>query len=104
MHKNRFGDFITGTTGGTLTAYFALAALIVLFTGEALAFGPGLPIEASPNASLIGVLIVRILQTSYFAGLALMAFFGFRFMQELLRGRKAKDAMKEAATGPQFYF
>lgn len=104
MRKNRFVDFVTGTTGGTLTAYFALAALIVLFTGKALAYGPGLPIEAMPDASFIGVLMVRVLQTSYFAGLALLAFFGFRFMQELLRGHNAKDALKEATTGPTFYF
>lgn len=103
MHKNPIGDFVTGTTGGTLTAYFALAAVIVMFTGEALAYGPRLPIEVTPNASLWAMIAVRVLQTSYFAGLALIAFFGFRFAQEMLRGHSVKDAAKEATTGPVFF-
>jgi len=103
MRKNPIGDFVTGVTGGTLTAYFGLAALLVLFTGEALAFGPDLPIVATPGSGLITLTMVRVLQASYFAGLAVIAFLGFRLMQEILRGHKFRAAMREAATGPELW-
>jgi len=103
MHKNPIGDFVTGATGGTLTAYFGLGALLVLFTGEALALGPGLPIVAAPGSGFLTLAMVRLLQSSYFAGLAVIAFLGFRVMQEILRGHKFKSAMREAATGPELW-
>ena len=64
----------------------AVGALIVFFTGDVLSLGPGMPVLAAPDSGAIMQFMVRLLQTFYFCGLAMFAFVGFRFMQEILRG------------------
>lgn len=101
MRKNLLGDFVLGTLGGTLTSYFAVGALIVFFTGDVLTLGPGMPVLAAPDSGTVMQLMVRLLQTFYFCGLAILAFVGFRFMQEVLRGHGARQAFKEAIDLPR---
>lgn len=103
MRKNPLGDFVTGTLGGTLTAYFGIGALLILFAGQPLPLGPDMPVMPAPDSSPLMQLMVRLLQTVYFAGLAMLSFFGCRFMQELLRGQPMRAALREAATGPQLW-
>jgi hypothetical protein len=103
MRKNPLGDFVLGTLGGTLTSYFAVGALIVFFTGEVLSLGPGMPVLAAPDSGAIMQFMVRLLQTIYFCGLAMIAFVGFRFMQEVLRGHQARQAFKEALDLPRLW-
>lgn len=103
MRKNPLGDFVLGTLGGTLTSYFAVGALIVFFTGDVLSLGPGMPVLAAPGSGAIMQFMVRLLQTFYFCGLAMFAFVGFRFMQEILRGHKGRQAFKEALDLPRLW-
>ena len=101
-HKNPFGDFVTGTLGGCLCAYLLVGAVLVLFTGKALALGPALPIEPVPGLGPFLLLTVRLVQAIYHVGLVCMAFLGFRFLQELLRGHAPIAAAREAMLLPRF--
>lgn len=103
MRKNLVGDFVCGTMGGTLTAYFGIGALLVLLTGNVLFFGPDMPVTATPDSGLLMFVSVRLLQCIYFAGLAIIAFLVFRIMQEILRGHSLKKAVQEALTGPRLW-
>lgn len=60
---------------------------MVSFTGDVPSFGLCMPVP--PDTSILMTLMVRLLQF-YFCGLAMFAFMGFRFMQEILRGHKAR--------------
>jgi hypothetical protein len=103
MRKNPLGDFILGTTGGALSSYFLFGAALVLLTGHALGLGPTLPFEAAPDTGAFLSMTVRLTQSFYHVGLACLAFLGFRFMQEVLRGHSAGQAFKEAAELPRLY-
>ena len=104
MRRNPLGDLVLGIAGGALSSYYLFGAILVLFTGHALALGPVLPLVPTPETGAFFYITVRLVQSFYHVGLACLVFLGFRFLQELLRGRTVVQACKEAAELPHLWF
>lgn len=103
MRRNPVGDFVLGTLGGGLTAYFGVGAVLVLLSGQALPLGPAMPLVAEEGSAALMQLMVRMLQAIYFGGLAMTSFVTYRVLQEVLRGHPVRAALREAATGPRLW-
>jgi len=93
---SKLGDCVTGLIGGALTSYFLVAAAMVFFTGQSPQLGPEAPLSSLDPGNPIAMLAIRAVQGLIFAAIAVGSYLAFRFMQELLRGRPAKSAWREA--------
>ncbi len=95
------GDFACGTVGGALATYMLASAVVVLLTGQPLPLAPTLLSVA--KVDLLGSIVARVLLAACYAGTGCGAFMCFRFVQEVLRGRRARDALAEAGRLPSIW-
>ena len=93
---SKLGDCVTGLIGGALTSYFLVAAAMVFLTGQSPQLGPEAPLSSLAPGNPIAMLAIRAVQGLIFTAIAIGSYLAFRFMQEMLRGRPAKTAWREA--------
>jgi hypothetical protein len=101
--RARLGDFFCGTFCGALTGYLLAGAVVMLVTGHPLAFVPAMLLPDATGGGVAALVVVRLLQAAYYAGLGCVVFVVCRFGQERLRGRSRRDACAEARRLPSIW-
>jgi hypothetical protein len=97
----RIGDFACGVIGGAMVGCLFADAVVVVFTGRVLVWFP----EPAWLAALDAVSStgVRLLYALYYLCTGCAVFALFRFIQELLRGRRWRQAVSEARLLPSIW-